>query len=77
MPTAARSSESESGSRRTPVAIGERPTTTERNSGTMKKMPDWIRNMNRKLMSPPVSWRFFSSEGAISGSLPVRSSRCW
>ena len=57
MPTAATSSDSESGSSRTPVAIGDSPSTTERNSGTMKNSPAWIRNWNRKVMSPPVSCR--------------------
>ena len=42
--------------------------TTERNSGTMKNTPDWIRNMNRKLMSPPVDWWLRSKDGAMSGS---------
>ena len=56
-PAAATSSASESGTSRMPVSMGERPSTTERNSGTMKNTPAWIRNRNRKVMSPPVSCR--------------------
>ena len=55
MPTAATSNESESGSSRTPVAIGDSPSTTERNSGTMKNSPAWMRNWKRKVTSRPVS----------------------
>ena len=56
-PTAATSSASESGTSRMPVSMGESPSTTERNSGTVKNTPAWIRNRNRKVMSPPVSCR--------------------
>ena len=75
MPTAATSSDSESGSRRTPVAIGDRPSTTERKSGTMKNSPAWIRNWNRNVMSPPVSCLTRRSAGEMSGSLPASSRR--
>ena len=40
-----------------PSRIGDSPSATERNSGTMKKIPAWIRNRKRKVMSPPVSCR--------------------
>ena len=41
MPTAASSSVIESGSSRTPVAIAESPSATDRNSGTAKNRPAW------------------------------------
>ena len=44
MPGAAMSRPTESGSTRTPVFSAESPSTTERNSGMMKKMPDCSRN---------------------------------
>ena len=75
MPTAATSSDSESGSRRTPVAMGDSPSTTERNSGTMKNSPAGIRNWKRNVISPPVSCLTRSSAGEMSGSLPASSSR--
>lgn len=77
MPVAAIRSDSESGSSRIPVSRGDIPSATERNSGTVKNTPAWIRNRKRKVMSPPVSCWWRSSDGAMSGSLPARSSlRC-
>ena len=51
---------SESGSSRTPVSIGERPSATERNSGMAKKRPAWIRNWKKNVVRPP---------GALSRSM--------
>ena len=51
-PTANTSRESDSGSSRTPVSTAEIPSATDRNSGTVKKIPAWMRNMEEEGHDP-------------------------
>jgi hypothetical protein len=44
IPIAAMSSVTDSGRRRTPVSIADRPGDTDRKSGTTKNSPDWTKN---------------------------------
>jgi hypothetical protein len=55
IPTAASSRVIDSGSSRTPVAMAESPSATERNSGTLKKRPACSRYWKKKAVSPPRS----------------------
>ncbi len=75
MPIAAASSVTESGSSRTPVSIAERPSATERKSGTTKKNPAWTRNWKKNIVRPPVSCRLRSIAVRTSGSWPCDSRR--
>ena len=51
-------------------AIAERPSATDRNSGTTKKIPAWTRNMKKNEMTPSRSWMFRSIVGSISAAWP-------
>ena len=53
IPAAARIRVKESGSRRTPVSIAERPSATERKSGTAKKSPPWRKYWKKNEVRPP------------------------
>ena len=55
MPAAASSSVSESGSRRTPVAIADKPSATDRNSGTAKNSPAWTGYWKKNAVSPTAA----------------------
>ena len=65
-PTAASSSVADSGSSRTPVAMADRPRTTDRKSGTAKNIPAWARYWKKKANRPP--WRFRTRRMAGSSS---------
>ena len=56
-PTAARRRVTDSGSSRIPVSTALRPRATDKNSGTVKKRPDWMRNWKKNIVSPPTSGR--------------------
>ena len=75
MPIAAASSVTESGSSRTPVSSAERPSATERKSGTTKKKPICTRYWKKNIVRPPVSCRLRSIAGRTSGSWPCDSRR--
>ena len=75
MPIAAASSVTESGSSLTPVSIAERPSATERKSGTTKKNPAWTRNWKKNIVRPPVSCLLRSIAVRTSGSWPCDSRR--
>ena len=70
-PTAAASSVMDSGSRRTPVAMADRPRATDRNSGIVKNIPACSRNWKKKATSPPRSALLASSAGSSSAARPV------
>ena len=73
MPAAARSSVIDSGSSRTPVAMADRPSATERNSGTAKNSPACRRYWKKNAVSPPRSVRFRNIAGSISALSPRAS----
>ena len=75
MPSAATSSVRDSGSNLTPVSIADRPSATERKSGTTKKNPACTRNWKKNIVSPPVSCRLRSIAGRTRGSSPRDSRR--
>lgn len=75
MPTAAASSATDSGSSRTPVCSADSSSTTDRNSGTVKNTPAWMKNWKKNIVRPPASWELRSMAGRTSGS-PPRSLRC-
>ena len=74
-PTAASSSVIDNGSRRTPVAIADSPSATDRYSGTTKNSPAWSRYWNMKANSPPRNTGLRSRGRLISGSSPRAMSR--
>ena len=69
-PAAKSSSISESGSRCMPVATADRPSATDRNSGTTKKIPACTRNRKKNDVTPSRSWMFRSIFGSISAAWP-------
>ncbi len=69
-PAAKSSNISESGSRCMPVATADRPSATERNSGTTKKIPACTRNRKKNEVTPSRSWMFRSIFGSISAAWP-------
>ena len=73
IPIAATSSVTDSGRSRTPVSMAERPSATERNSGTTKKNPACTRYWKKNIVSPLVSCRLRNMAGRTSGSLPFDS----
>ncbi len=70
MPTAASSSVADSGSSRTPVSSADRPSTTDRYSGTTKKTPICTRYWKKNMVRPPTSWELARIEVSSSGSPP-------
>ena len=69
-PTAASSRVSESGRSRTPVAMADRPSATERYSGTTKNRPACNRYWNMKATSPPRRTGLRIRGRLMSGSFP-------
>ena len=69
-PAAKSSNISESGSRCIPVATADRPSATDRNSGTTKKIPACTRNRKKNEVTPSRSWMFRSIFGSISAAWP-------
>jgi hypothetical protein len=55
IPTAVARSANESGSKRTPVCSADSSSTTDRNNGTVKKTPAWMKNWKKNMERPPVS----------------------
>ena len=74
-PTAAASSVTDNGSRRTPVATAESPRATERKSGITKKRPACRRNWKKKDVSPACSLGMRSMRGSTRTGPPRRSWR--
>src|ERR1035441_10671539 len=70
--SAVRSRVSDSGRRRRPVCRALSSSTTDKKSGMVKKIPDWIRNWKKKVTSPPVICRHgrWSSPVPITGAGP-------
>jgi hypothetical protein len=68
IPAAAASRVIERGSKRTPVSIADRPSDTERKSGTTKKTPDWMKYWKRNIRRPVFSCGTFSIPWVTSGS---------
>ena len=58
-----------------PVSIAERPSATERKSGTTKKNPAWMRNWKKNIVRPPVSCLLRNIAVRTSGSWPCDSRR--
>jgi hypothetical protein len=74
-PTAASSSVIDNGSSRTPVAIADRPSATDRNSGIVKNSPAWSRYWKKNEVGPPRSVALVRIFGLISGARPLASRR--
>src|ERR687897_477787 len=70
IPIAAASSVTESGRSRMPVSIADKPSATERKSGTTKKKPACTRYWKKNMVKPPVSCRLRSIAVRTSGSSP-------
>src|SRR5664280_2900769 len=73
--SAARSRVSDSGRRRRPVCRALSSSTTDKKSGMVKKIPDWIRNWKKKVTSPPVICRLLNMERRTMGLRPASSRR--
>ena len=58
-----------------PVSIADSSSTTDRNSGIVKKIPDCRKNWKPNSVRPPVSCRTRRIDGASSGSPPFCSRR--
>jgi hypothetical protein len=69
-PTAAASSVMDSGSSRTPVAIAENPSATDRNNGTAKKRPACRSYWKKNDVSPARRVRFGSIAGSSRAAWP-------
>ena len=69
-PAAKSSNISDSGSRCMPVATADRPSATDRNSGTTKKIPACTRNRKKNEVTPSRSWMLRSIFGSISAAWP-------
>ncbi len=64
------SSENDNGTSRTPVSSADSSSTTDRNSGMVKKMPDCRKNWKPKSLSPPRSCDMRRIAGGTNGSPP-------
>ena len=53
-----------------PVATADRPSATDRNSGTTKKIPACTRNRKKNEVTPSRSWMLRSIFGSISAAWP-------
>ena len=75
MPAAAISSVTDSGSSRTPVSIADRPSATDRNSGTAKNSPPCTKYCAKNAVRPARSCELRRMPGSTSGCPPRASSR--